>query len=155
MGLCEGYCKHTSGFTRALFHADNSLIGDRRALVALSTMFPSSPASNRPRTPQVASIVASAAARPSSSHSNAPATPVEPDVSNIPERYRVYNPSAISNLEASIDTYEKHFNKYMETLLESLDYYAANETVALSKLCAVLSWANEKNVEIPQEFGTT
>ena len=150
MSLCEGYCKHTSGFTRALFHADHSLIGDRRALIALSTMFPPSPASNRPRTPQ-----APATARPGSSHANAPATPAEPDVSNIPERYRVYNPMAISNLEASIDTYEKHFNKYMETLLESLDYFAANETVALSKLCAVLSWANEKNVEVPQEFGTS
>ena len=118
-------------------------------------MFPPSSANARPRTPQVASITTSATTRPGSSHSNAHAIPVSPDISGVPERYRAYNPAAITNLEATIDTYEKHFNRYMETLLESLDYYAANETVALSKLCAVLSWANEKNVEVPQEFGTT
>ena len=52
-----------------------------------------------------------------------------------------------------MDRYEEHFNKHMAILLDSLDYYAATETVALSKLCAVLSWANEKNIEVPPEFG--
>lgn len=34
--------------------------------------------------------------------------------------------------------YEYNFNHHLKLLLNALDYYAATETVALSRLCAVL-----------------
>ena len=37
--------------------------------------------------------------------------------------------------------YEYNFNHHLRLLLEALDHYAAIETVALSRLCAVLGSA--------------
>lgn len=37
--------------------------------------------------------------------------------------------------------YEYNFNHHLKLLLNALDYYAATETVALSRLCAHLSTA--------------
>ena len=37
--------------------------------------------------------------------------------------------------------YEYNFNHHLKLLLDALDYYAATETVALSRLCAVLGSA--------------
>jgi len=43
-----------------------------------------------------------------------------------------------------IEKYEENFNRHLTLLLEALDYYAATETVALSRLCAQLSMASDK-----------
>ena len=37
--------------------------------------------------------------------------------------------------------YEYNFSHHLKLLLDALDYYAATETVALSRLCAVLGSA--------------
>ena len=37
--------------------------------------------------------------------------------------------------------YEGNFEHHLKLLLDALDYYAATETVALSRLCAVLGSA--------------
>lgn len=37
--------------------------------------------------------------------------------------------------------YESNFEHHLRLLLDALDYYAATETVALSRLCAVLGSA--------------
>lgn len=37
--------------------------------------------------------------------------------------------------------YEYNFNHHLKLLLAALDYYAATETVALSRLCAMLGSA--------------
>lgn len=39
--------------------------------------------------------------------------------------------------------YEYNFNHHLRLLLDALDYYAATETVALGRLCAVLGTAGE------------
>ena len=43
-----------------------------------------------------------------------------------------------------LDKYEENFNRHLTILLEALDYFAATETVALSRLCAQLSMASDK-----------
>lgn len=40
--------------------------------------------------------------------------------------------------------YEDNFNRHLRILLDALDYYAATETVALSRLCAQLSTASDR-----------
>jgi len=47
----------------------------------------------------------------------------------------------------SLAKYEDNFNRHIRILLDALDYYAATETVALSRLCAMLSMASEKGGE--------
>ena len=46
-----------------------------------------------------------------------------------------------------LEKYEENFNRHIKILLDALDYYAATETVALSRLCAQLSMASEKGGE--------
>lgn len=46
-----------------------------------------------------------------------------------------------------MDKYEYNFNHHLRLLLDALDYYAATETVALSRLCAQLSTAGERGGE--------
>jgi len=43
-----------------------------------------------------------------------------------------------------IGKYEDNFDRHMKILLETLDYFAATETVALSRLCAHLTLTSEK-----------
>lgn len=40
--------------------------------------------------------------------------------------------------------YEDNFSRHLRILLDALDYYAATETVALSRLCAQLSMASDR-----------
>ena len=47
-------------------------------------------------------------------------------------------------MQDMLSRYEDNFNKHLNMLLDALDYYAATETVALSRLCAQLSMASEK-----------
>lgn len=46
-------------------------------------------------------------------------------------------------MEDMLSKYEFNFNHHLRLLLDALDYYAATETVALSRLCAQLSMARE------------
>ena len=48
--------------------------------------------------------------------------------------------------------YEHNFNHHLKLLLDALDYYAATETVALSRLCAVLGSATNGGGDERREF---
>ena len=62
---------------------------------------------------------------------------------DIPEEMRSYDPKKLDNLTEMLGKYEYNFNHHLRLLLDALDYYAATETVALSRLCAVLGSATE------------
>ncbi|KAK4694803.1 gamma-tubulin complex component 2, partial [Lecanoromycetidae sp. Uapishka_2] len=62
---------------------------------------------------------------------------------DIPDEMRTYDPKKIDNLTEMLGKYEYNFNHHLRLLLDALDYYAATETVALSRLCAVLGSATE------------
>ena len=65
----------------------------------------------------------------------------------IPENYKSFDPAAIDKITEDLKKYELNFNRHIKILLDALDYYAATETVALSRLCAQLSMASEKGSE--------
>lgn len=47
----------------------------------------------------------------------------------------------MDNLYDMLGKYESNFEHHLRLLLDALDYYAATETVALSRLCAILGSA--------------
>ena len=61
----------------------------------------------------------------------------------IPDELKSYDPKKLDNLNDMLGKYEYNFNHHLRLLLDALDYYAATETVALSRLCAVLGSATE------------
>lgn len=65
----------------------------------------------------------------------------------VPEQYRLFDPEALPKMFDMLDKYEENFNKHMKILLDVLDYFAATETVALSRLCAQLTLTSEKGSE--------
>ena len=65
----------------------------------------------------------------------------------IPENLKIYDPDAVKKLNDFLVKYEDNFNRHIKILLDALDYYAATDTVALSRLCAQLSQASEKGGE--------
>ncbi|KAL8969485.1 MAG: hypothetical protein Q9183_001971 [Haloplaca sp. 2 TL-2023] len=73
--------------------------------------------------------------RPSSKPAPAP---------TLPAALTTHDPSKLSNLEDMLGKYEANFNHHLKVLLDALDYFAATETVALGRLCALLSQAGEK-----------
>lgn len=58
-------------------------------------------------------------------------------------------------MEDTIQKYEDNFNRHLRILLDALDYYAATETVALSRLCAQLSTASERGEDAGVRGGLT
>ncbi len=70
---------------------------------------------------------------------------------DIPEEMKAYDPKKLDNLADMLGKYEYNFNHHLRLLLDALDYYAATETVALSRLCAVLGSATDGGGE-RQEF---
>ena len=64
-----------------------------------------------------------------------------------PDRLTRYDPDGVPKIIESLAKYEDNFNRHIRILLDALDYYAATETVALSRLCAMLSMASEKGGE--------
>ena len=65
----------------------------------------------------------------------------------IPENHKTYDPKVFTKINEDLTKYEDNFNRHIKILLAALDYYAATETVALSRLCAQLSMASEKGGE--------
>lgn len=62
----------------------------------------------------------------------------------IPDKQKTFDPEGLARMSDMLDNYERNFNKHLKILLDVLDYCAATETVALSRLCAQLSGAREK-----------
>ena len=87
-------------------------------------------------TPQLAGSHAHVAHMISTSHRHKTAK-------DIPEEMKAYDTKKLDNLIEMLGKYEFNFNHHMRLLLDALDYYAATETVALSRLCAVLGNATE------------
>lgn len=65
----------------------------------------------------------------------------------IPDSHKAYDPKVFTKINEDLTKYEDNFNRHIKILLDALDYYAATETVALSRLCAQLSMASEKGGE--------
>lgn len=65
----------------------------------------------------------------------------------VPAKLKTYDPDGVTKIVESLEKYEENFNRHIRILLDALDYYAATETVALSRLCAQLSVASEKGGE--------
>lgn len=112
MNGCTMFAAYTASLTRSLNAADADLSSDTSA---------------------------AAAAAASGNHGKggkgrqfAPA-PVEPAVEHDPAR--------IAKLEDTLRRYEEHFNRHLKILIDSLNYYAATETVVLLGLCARLQYA--------------
>lgn len=54
------------------------------------------------------------------------------------------DPSALmTRLEENLQEHEQHFNRLLKILIDTLNYYAATETVTLLGLCARLMAAEE------------
>ncbi|MCJ1420386.1 hypothetical protein MMC32_006743 [Xylographa parallela] len=62
----------------------------------------------------------------------------------IPDHLKTFDPDGLNKMTELLDKYEENFNRHLGLLLDALDYYAATETVALSRLCAQLSMASDK-----------
>ena len=52
-----------------------------------------------------------------------------------------YDPNRLGKLHETLLRYEEHFNRHLKILIDSLNYYAATETVVLLGLCARLQYA--------------
>lgn len=65
----------------------------------------------------------------------------------IPDALKSYDPTRLAKIEDMLSKYEFNFNHHLRLLLDALDYYAATETVALSRLCAQLSTAREATAD--------
>ena len=61
----------------------------------------------------------------------------------IPDNLKTYDPTRLAKVDDLLGKYEANFNRHLKIFLDALDYYAATETVALSRLCAQLSTASE------------
>ena len=62
----------------------------------------------------------------------------------MPDRLKTFDPDGLTRMVDLLEKYEENFNRHLTILLEALDYFAATETVALSRLCAQLSMASDK-----------
>lgn len=65
----------------------------------------------------------------------------------IPDNLKSYDATRLGKVDTLLGQYEGHFNRHLKIFLDALDYYAATETVALSRLCAQLSTASEARDE--------
>ena len=65
----------------------------------------------------------------------------------VPENLKMFDADAVNKVNDTLVKYEDNFNRHIKILLDALDYYAATDTVALSRLCAQLSMASEKGGE--------
>ncbi|KAL4964108.1 gamma-tubulin-complex subunit SPC97 [Aspergillus stella-maris] len=65
----------------------------------------------------------------------------DPELSANPETNdgRGFDPSRIGKLEDTLKRYEDHFNRHLRILMDSLNYFAATESVVLLKLAHALS----------------
>lgn len=56
---------------------------------------------------------------------------------------QTYDPARLDKISELLEKYEYNFSRHLQILLDSLNHYAATETVVLLGLCARLSTANQ------------
>ncbi|RJE27055.1 spindle pole body component [Aspergillus sclerotialis] len=72
----------------------------------------------------------------------------DPDLSagKVPNQdSRAYDPSRIGKLEDTLKRYEDHFSRHLRILMDSLNYFAATESVVLLKLAHALSSVSKED----------
>ena len=65
----------------------------------------------------------------------------------IPDKFKTYDPTLLPKIIEMLEKYEDNFNRHIRILLDALDYYAATETITMSRLCAQLTASSEKGGE--------
>ena len=56
-----------------------------------------------------------------------------------------YDPARLDKLVDLLQKYDENFSRHLKVLLDTLNYFAATETVVFLSLCARLSTASEGN----------
>lgn len=75
--------------------------------------------------------------------SSAAASTTSTDKNGSSTRSLAYDPSKLAKMIDLLQKYEDNFTKHLRILLDTLNYYAATETVVFLSLCARLSAASE------------
>ncbi|EGE06324.1 spindle pole body component alp4 [Trichophyton equinum CBS 127.97] len=63
----------------------------------------------------------------------------DPDLSGSIDSSKTYDPLRLAKLEDTLKRYEDHFSRHLRILMDSLNYFAATESVVLLKLAHSLS----------------
>ncbi|KAK2867890.1 hypothetical protein FQN49_003363 [Arthroderma sp. PD_2] len=63
----------------------------------------------------------------------------DPDLSGAMDSTKSYDPLRLAKLEDTLKRYEDHFSRHLRILMDSLNYFAATESVVLLKLAHSLS----------------
>ncbi|MCJ1307020.1 hypothetical protein MMC25_000666 [Agyrium rufum] len=146
IAACTLFASSIQVTTRMLFTADKTLAGTPKAVTALTSFYPLPQSRTRQVKSNPLPIGKASPVHSQSQSSSKTSTPQIPS-HRIPEKFLSYNPNAMDEMEDKLNRYESAFNRHIELLLVSLDYFAAAETVTMSKLCALLSGcASEKKV---------
>lgn len=58
------------------------------------------------------------------------------------------DPDRFAKMEDTLRRYEEHFSRHLKVLMDSLNYYAATETVVLLGLCARLTAAEPGSLNL-------
>ncbi|KAL8950465.1 MAG: hypothetical protein Q9222_003505 [Ikaeria aurantiellina] len=128
--VCTLFATYTPRLTRDLFLASPSLVNTNPANTYLSRHH------HHHHHQTHSSTSTSTAKAAANSHPN--------NNPSLPPNLTTYDPTKLSTMEDLMSKYEHNFNHHLRILLDALDYYAATETVALGRLCALLSPAGEK-----------
>lgn len=110
---CTMFATYTSSLSRSLYATDPDLA---TPTTTTTSSDPNNNNDNKPNKPH---------RHPSSNQSGLS----EPD------------PARLSRMDDTLKKYEEHFNRHLKILIDSLNYYAATETVVLLGLCARLTAA--------------
>ncbi|KAL6717204.1 gamma tubulin complex Spc97/GCP2 subunit Alp4 [Lecanora helva] len=131
---CHMFATYTTTLSRTLFTCTPTLAGTPSHLAHLH------------KTPTTTTTTTS------SSRHHHPPNHHSTNTKSIPDDQKSYDPKKLDNLTDMLGKYEYNFNHHLRLLLDALDYYAATETVALSRLCAVLGSATERGERERREF---
>lgn len=120
-----------------------------------STTAPTAPQSSKPPPP---SSQKNKQPPPSSTTSKrahthpTPNPPPPPPPSLLPPELTTHDPHKYPAIDDMLTRYENNFNHHLKIICDALDYYAATETVALGRLCALLSFAGERAAGVGERF---
>lgn len=112
---CTMFAAYTTSLSRSLYAADPDLANNNNP-----------PSSSEPTKTNATRHVSSSSTTGGASGKGEPAAP---------------DPTRLSRMDETLKKYEDHFNRHLRILIDSLNYYAATETVVLLGLCARLTAA--------------